>query len=328
MGVGNITSMNSMAGLQTSMAGSTDVKSKNIQNEITDIEQQMQKVSSQEELSADEKADERKKLQKEISSLNTELERHQEEFLRSQKREVMMAKLQEDEKPTEEWKAVGRMQTDTDDQEGAAEKDEKITDSDTTALIHNGVSAAEAKDVSTQQSDYQGTVIARNRDGVVILTGELSSDEKRGVGTDESNEEDLAAEETDDKEAAAETGMSHKEMNAMVSADASAQQASRQGTVIARISGGIAVLKGEMNLDELRGENTDRKQEQLEKLEEREEKARIFQFSVLGEANGAVQSAATAEVSGLQADTENNALINATNLSQEEAQQRFFVSFG
>lgn len=145
MGVGNITSMNSMAGLQTSMAGSTDVKSKNIQNEITDIEQQMQKVSSQEELSADEKADERKKLQKEISSLNTELERHQEEFLRSQKREVMMAKLQEDEKPTEEWKAVGRMQTDTDDQEGAAEKDEKITDSDTTALIHNGVSAAEAK---------------------------------------------------------------------------------------------------------------------------------------------------------------------------------------
>lgn len=114
----------------------------------------------------------------------------------------------------------------------------------------------------------------------------------------------------------------------MVSADASAQQASRQGTVIARISGGIAVLKGEMNLDELRGENTDRKQEQLEKLEEREEKARIFQFSVLGEANGAVQSAATAEVSGLQADTENNALINATNLSQEEAQQRFFVSFG
>ncbi|MCM1236759.1 MAG: hypothetical protein NC489_42325, partial [Ruminococcus flavefaciens] len=106
---------------------------------------------------------------------------------------------------------------------------------------------------------------------------------------------------------------------------------SRQGTIIARISGDIAILKGEMDLDEKRGEDTEKKQEQLEKLEEREEKARIFQFSVLGEANNAMNPDTGAVVSGVQDGMGDNAFINASKLSQEEAQafeQRFFVSIG
>ena len=96
MGIGSITSTNSMSGMQMITAASTDPKIKNIQNEITDAKQQMQKLSSKEEISANEKASERKKFQKEISDLNTELKQHQEELRKSQKREIMLAELRED----------------------------------------------------------------------------------------------------------------------------------------------------------------------------------------------------------------------------------------
>ncbi len=324
MGVGSVSSMNSMSNLQTTMAGSTDVKSKNIQNEINDIQQQMQKVSSQEELSVDEKADERKKLQKEISSLNTELERHQEEFLRSQKREIMMAELQENEKPEEEDKAIDRAQTDEAGQEDAGNNAESI-DSNTAEQSRQDTSTATSVTQSAQQTGQPGTVIVKNSDGIVILKGEMNPVERSDVDVDEIGEEDIAEEETEDVDT--DTGLSHKEMNAMVSANVSAQQASRQGTVIARINGDVAILKGEMSLDEKRGQDTDRKQEQLEKLEEKEEKARIFQFSVLGEANKAMETATKAEDSGMQISTDNNAFINASKLSQEE-EQKLYVSFG
>ena len=336
MRVGNVTSMNSMSSLQTAMAGSTDIKSKNIQKEITDKQQQMQKLSSMEELSADEKADERKKFQREISNLNTELERYQDEFLRSQKREIMMEELQKDEKPAEEGKSAGIMQTDEADKGNTAEKDTTITDSDMTEEPSNqDISAAASANTSAQQTGYQGTVIVKNSDGIVIFKGAMNQDEKYGVDAeqkpiDETDEEDIAKKGAksieDDMEI--DTGLSHKEMNAMVSADVSMQQADHQGTVIARISGGIAILKGEMNQDEKRGENIDKKQAELEKLEDREEKARIFQFSVLGKANSTMRSSAETENSGTQVDIENNAFIHASKFAQEEqvSQQRFYVS--
>ena len=82
MGIGNIAAAGSMSVIQMPLANGKDQKSKNIQNKITDRQQQIQKLSSREELSAHEKATERKKLQKELSSLNRELIRHQEELRR------------------------------------------------------------------------------------------------------------------------------------------------------------------------------------------------------------------------------------------------------
>lgn len=85
MGISSITSGNNMSNMHMITATSTEPKIKHVQNEITNMQQKMQKVSSKEELSINEKTDERKKLQKEISSLNIELKQHQEELLRSQK---------------------------------------------------------------------------------------------------------------------------------------------------------------------------------------------------------------------------------------------------
>ncbi|MDE6608823.1 MAG: hypothetical protein K2K54_13890, partial [Lachnospiraceae bacterium] len=325
------------------VSGSTDTKSKSIQNEITGARQQMQKLSSKEELSANERTTEQRKLRKEISSLNTELKQHQDELLKSQKREIMMAKLQEEQKPEKEEKSADKVQAEETSQSKA---DKKSLPSD------------------KQQNNGQETVIAKNNDGTVILKDKMNQNGKRGTdavrnqvsetslnGADEKNlpsdklpaspvggsKEDAGTEEeTKDINNDTNAGLSSKEIHALVSSDASVQQADRQGTIIARIRDGIVILRGEIAQDEKRGIDTERKQAELEKMEKKEQRATAFQFSVLSGANNAMKSAARAndaagEKNKTQVNTENNAFINAVKFSRNEeqaAQQRFYVSFG
>ncbi|MDE6388520.1 MAG: hypothetical protein K2L82_12025 [Lachnospiraceae bacterium] len=303
MGIGSITSTNSLSVMQMSTADLKDQKSKNIQNEITDVQQQMQKLSSKEDLSVNEKANERKKLQKEISGLNTELKQHQEELLRSQKRERMLAELREVKEPT------------TEDEQKNLSSDEK-------------------------QPAQPGTVVTRNSDGVVILKEAVEQDKNHNVDTedkqaDKDNEEAVDEQETKiiDSDTVTDFRPSDKEIHAMVSADSSLQQASRLGTIIAKTSDGIAILKEEISQAKNQGIDTERKQAELEKMERQERLAMAFQSSILGAANNAMKSAAEANVSSndsTQAVTETNAYFNALSLSQEEqiSQQKFFVSFG
>ena len=310
MGIGSITSTNSMSGMQMLKSVSTDPKIKKIENEITNAKQQMQKLSPKGELSDNEKETERKKLQKEISSLNTKLLQHQDELRKSQKKEIRMEELQEDQKlPKEET--------------SSNKADEKALPAD------------------KQQTMSPGTVITSNSDGTVMFKGNMNQDEKRSIDTgkkqtDETKEKDIAEKETKNinSDTATETSLSHKKIYAIVSADSSVRQANRQGTIIANTRDGIAILKGEMNQDEKRGVDTEKKQAELEKMEKKEQRAIAFQSSILGEANNAMKSAAETNVIGIndktQVKVDNNAFINAMK-SQEEtqaAQQRFQVSFG
>lgn len=311
MGIGSVTSANSMSGMQTIASRTADPKIKKYQNEITNVQQQMQKLSSTEELSVTEKTNERKKLQNEISSLNMELKRHQEELLRSQKRETMLARLQEEKEPAKEENTEDKIQT----KETSPDKaDEKDLPSD------NG------------QTPQPGTVIAKNSDGTVILKDRTDQDDK--ARADGASEKQDGSSDSD-----TEAGLSHKKIHAIVSADSSVQQASRQGTVIAKTRDGIAILKGEMNQDKKRGVDTEKDQAEVEKMEKKEQRAISFQFSTLAEANNTMKTAAKANTAGIKdvtpANTENNAfsnpLFNALNLSQTEdqaARQRFFVSLG
>ncbi len=254
MGVGSISSMNGMTGMQMPVSGFTDTKSKKVQNEITEMQRQMQKLSSDEELSVDEKSDERKKLQQEISSLNTELKRYEEESLKARKRKEMLAELREYEEPAEEGESADKIQADG-KEEGAAE-------------------------TKTEAA----TVIFQDSDGTVLLKGGVDQAEERGVDAekkqaDETEEEDMAEEAVKpmDEEDETDTGISGREMYAMVFAEDSEQQEETQDRVIADIKGDIAVLKGEISQDKRRGVDTDQKQEELEKLQRREERARELQ---------------------------------------------------
>lgn len=305
MGIGSVASTNSMSGIQMN---TVDSKSKKFQNEITSTQQQMQKLSSKEELSVAEKTNERQKLQKEISSLNAELKRHQEELSRSKKREAMMAELQKDRESAKEEKTEDKVQAN----EASADKADKKN------LSANG-----------QQADRQGTVIAQNNDGTVLLKEELNQAGKA--------KEDTAEEETKTTDNDTDISLSSKEIHAMVSADSSVQQAGRQGAIIAKTRDGIAILKSEMRQDEKRGVDTEKNQAEVEKMEKKEQRATAFQSSTLGEANSTMKSAAKANIGTkdtAQVNAENNGFsnpfINAMNATQEAwaSQQRFFVSVG
>ena len=312
MGIGSVTSTNSMSSMRTLTSVSSDSKIKNIENEITKAKQQMQKISPKEELSAIEKETERKKFQKEISSLNTELKQHQETLRKSQRREIMMAKLQEDQTPTKEEKSEDKIQ----------QTETSLDKADEKKLSADG-----------QQAERPGTVLVDNSDGTVILKGRINQDEKSSVEAEEKQADETKEKDTAEKEDK-DTGLSHKKISAIISAESSVQQANRQGVIVAQTRDGIAILKGEMNQDEKRNVDTEKKQAQLEKMEQKEQRAILFQSSILGEANNTMKSAADTNVTGINdkawGNAKNNAFINAINVSQEEtqaAQQRFYVSF-
>ena len=318
MGIGGVTSSNSMSVMQMTTAGTPDAKSKKIQDEITNVEREMQKISSDAELSYTEKTDEKKTLQKEISSLSTKLDQRQEELLRSQKRESMLAELREDQKPE-------KAEDEADDLQA------KEAASDTAAEANKTPAADES-----QTQPQAGAVIASTDDGTVILKEDAKPIETQGIVSEteqaaETKEKDVVEEDTKEADNDTDTNVrpSGEEMRAMVSADTSAQLAGRQGTIISKTEDGIAILKGEITQDERRGVNTERKQAELEKMEKQQERATAFQFSVLG---NAMNSAAETNVAGMentaQNDTQNNAYTTAIRASQEEQamQQRFQVS--
>ena len=325
MGVSAIKSSNAMSAMQMTSVNIKDQKSKNIQTEIEDVQQEIRKLTSDEELSVSEKAAEKKKLQKEKSSLDTELKQHQEELLRSHKREIKLAGLQEERNPekaedTEETKA--QVQTD----EGSSDETGK-----------NTLSADETRSL------HPGTVITQNSDGTVILKEVMnrSEDESDAMQSDpavESKEEvaAVAAEESAPEEEETDTDSAHefrptaREMQAMVSADVSAQIADRMGTLVTKTDDGIAILKGEMKQDTARGVDTERKQAELEEMQKQKQREMAFQFSMLGDAGDAIRTATETNASAKAAQNgmERNFQVSGLHVSQDgqTAQQGFQVA--
>ncbi len=322
MGIGGISSSNnSMSVMQMTSTNLKDHKSKNIQNEITDVQQQIQKLSSKDELSVDEKADEKKKLQKEKASLDTKLKQHQDELLRSQKREIRLAELLEEQNPATE----------------DSEDEDKVQE---TAL--SSPTADEEKQANDgRQSLQPGTVIAQSSDGTVILkevqnqtkNADETADRKQIGEAKEAATAELEPEETEEEETtdpAVEFRPTAQEMQAMVSADTSMQQADRMGMLVSKTEDGIAVLKGEIKQDSYRGVDTERKEAELNDMQKQREREMGVQFALLGEATHTMKTADDTE--SIKDRTQGNAGMNfqvsGLNIPQDEqaAQQGFQVS--
>lgn len=318
MGIGGITSTNnSMSVMQMTSASLKDHKSKNIQKEITDVKQQIQKLSSEDELSVDEKADEKKKLQKEKTRLDTKLKQHQDELLRSQKREIKLAELQEAQAPSKE------------------EEDEKKTQ---TAGISSDTADKEKSANDERQNLQPGTVITQNNDGTVILkgvsnqTGKSDADAK-SMQADEAKKTAVSEKEKqaeDEEDNTAEPAFSGQQMQAMVSSDTSRGQMERIGTLVTKTEGGIAVLEGEIKQDAYRGVDTERKEAELGDMQKQRQREIGVQFALLSEAGHPMKSAADQE--SLKDRTKENAgknfQVSGLNVPQDEqaAQQGFQVS--
>lgn len=230
MAIGNVKAAESAAGGQMAAARSVDTVSKGIQNEISNAQRQMQRLSSNADMSVEEKVKKRQELQQQISSLNTQLRQHQAEMRREQQKERTS-----DETKTE-------------------------------------TAAADVKTAST--------------------------------------------------------GISRTGMEAITAADASFEQVKRQGMVVARMEGGIGVLKAEIGQDERLGVEVEWKKEELARLEEKAQKAAVSRSETIGEAHQAMRTAVKAEreenqervIARGDKDSGDRVLIKSTNFSKEKNQ--------
>lgn len=316
-GIGSFASSNTMPAKQISSSDLKDQKTKSLQNDITNVQRQMQKISSDEELTVAEKAEEQKKLQKEKSDLSTKLKQHQDELLKSQKREIKLAELQEDKTPS--VKETEKNDKQSEETASDPEKEKKLPADDRHSL-------------------QPGTVITQNSDGTVILKEVLNqaanNDAKaQDKQIDEAKEKTAAEQEKKaaETDADADTALSESAVQAMVSADSSMQQADRQGMLVTKTTGDIAVLKGEIKQDAYRGNDTEGKQAELNDMQKQRTREMAFQFSLLGEADNAMQAATETNApagNAAQANAERTFQVSGLNTSPEEqaAQQGFQVS--
>lgn len=210
MEIGSMKGINVLSGSPMGGIRQTDPVSKNIREQIAELQRQMQELSSKEELPATEKVKKRQELQQEISSLNRELRQRQADNRKEQQKEALA--------DVTKTRGIERTEVRDDPAQSDNVKNDRVQDS---SEKNTGIPAESAEEKVSRNTDLQDIEIPQ------------------------------------------------KEWKAIATSDSSMEQMRRQESVIARIEGGIAVLKGEIRLDEARGADVTKKQEELRKQEEK-----------------------------------------------------------
>ena len=170
------------------MAQANDSVSKNIQNQIANAQQKLQDLSSNEELSLEDKMKKRQEIQQEITNLNQQLRQHQ----------IEQRKEQQSKKSSMDDMVAGTKNT-------SAKKG--------TSLSQAGMRAMISADSSMKQAKVQGSMATQMEGRAGVLESEIKQD--AGKGNTEKKEEELAdlqakaqsatASQTDNRTDAAET---------------------------------------------------------------------------------------------------------------------------
>ncbi len=278
MGIGKIEAAGGVSGAEMTRMQPVDTVSKNIENEIFGLQRRMKELSSNEEFSAEEKVKKRQEFRQEISKLNIELRQHQAELGREKRGEVIRREIKEDGGEGRDAKAGN----------GAAGS----TKADGGAADSAGAAAGKVPDrapVETKAAGSEAAVQTKSAGSSAV------SDEGPGSGEDNDIRADAAGDRDAEKTEEKRNFAKDREMFA---GDSAMKRAKSQGAVIARMEGGIAILKGEIKQDEARGVNVDRKKEELARQERKLEQASAFQSSILGGSNQTLQEAARSQTGG------------------------------
>ena len=108
------------------------------------------------------------------------------------------------------------------------------------------------------------------------------------------------------KAASQSTGLSQASMKAIVSADSAMAQAQIQGSVATRMEGRAGVLESEIKLDSARGDDVEKKKEELAEVQQKATAAETAQMNTLADANKELEAAAKADQQTEKADKDNN----------------------
>lgn len=150
---------------------STDSFSKNIQRQISNAQKQLQELSSNEEMSVEEKMKKRQEIQKQITGLNHQLRQHQLE----QRKE----KQQETKSSMEDM--LG----------GTSQAGKKKSDTQRTGFSQAGMQAIISGDSAMKQAKVQGSTAVKMEGRAGVLEAEIKQDAALG-GDTKAKEEELA----------------------------------------------------------------------------------------------------------------------------------------
>lgn len=153
---------------QMGMNQATDSYSKSIQNQIANAQKQLQELSSNENLSLEEKMKRRQEIQQQISDLNTQLRQHQVE----QRKEKQQAK-----------------DSSMDDTHGGTGNTKAGNNS--SGFSQAGMAAMISADSSIKQAKVQGSMATKMEGRSGVLKSEIKQDQARG-GNTQKKEEELA----------------------------------------------------------------------------------------------------------------------------------------
>lgn len=166
MRINSINGTNTQTGT-IGMAQANDSVSKNIQNQIANAQKKLQELSSNEELSIEDKMKKRQEIQQEINNLNQQLRQHQMEQRKEQqsKKSSSMDDMVAGTKNTSAKKGTG--------------------------LSQASMQAMISADSSMKQAKVQGSMATQMEGKAGVLESEIKMDKGRGAST-EKKEEELA----------------------------------------------------------------------------------------------------------------------------------------
>lgn len=171
---------NSAGVIQAGMPGlgqQMDSVSKNLQRQIEMAQKQLQELSANKDMSAEEKMKKRQELQKQINELSNQLRQHQ----MQQKQEAMReAKKNRSNEAAEELSGGGK-------------ENGKGTN---TGLSQSGMTAILSAETAMSQARVQGGVAAKMEGKVRVLKSEIRQDEALNGDTTKKREELAAVEQT------------------------------------------------------------------------------------------------------------------------------------
>lgn len=173
MTINSISGMDAGTQKMYGMGQATDSYSKSIQNQIANAQKKLQELSSDEELSLEDKMKRRQEIQQEITGLNQQLKQHQAEMRKE---------------------AQKKSSESMDDMMGGNTQAQKKSAKEGTGLSAAGMQAIISADSSMEQVQVQSQVKRSLEGRAAVLKSEIKQD--KGKGTEE-KEAELA--ETEEK---------------------------------------------------------------------------------------------------------------------------------
>lgn len=166
MTVNGIGGVNMSSQSMYGMGRQTDSYSKNIQNQIANAQKELQELSSNEDMTLEEKMKKRQEIQQEITNLNQQLRQHQMEQRKEQQSKGASM----------------------DDMLGGDRKAAKAGNNGS-GFSHATMSAMISADSSMKQAKVQGSVVTQMEGKAGVLESEIKMDKNRGADTGKKEEE-------------------------------------------------------------------------------------------------------------------------------------------